>query len=214
MALDIIGPGFGRTGTSSLKTALEHLGYGPTHHMFEVRDNPAQLPYWQALARGETPNWNDVFAGYRSQCDWPGARYWRELAAFYPDAKVILTIRDPDEWYDSLDATILKLMDQRGRIENPHLSGLVDMGYSLIEIGEFNGHIRDRDYAISVFNKRIADVQAAFPTSRLLTFDVREGWEPLCKFLGCEVPAISFPKLNSSKQFVEHEWKEEIASAS
>jgi hypothetical protein len=213
LALDIIGPGFGRTGTSSLKTALEHLGYGPAHHMFEVRDNPAQLPYWQALARGEKPSWNAVFEGYRSQCDWPGARYWRELAAFYPDAKIVLTTRDPDEWYDSLEATILKLMDQRGHIENPHLSGLVDMGYTLIEIGEFNGRIRDRDYAISVFNKRSTDVQAAFPTSRLLTFDVREGWEPLCKFLGCEVPAISFPKLNSSKQFVEHEWKEEIAPA-
>jgi hypothetical protein len=213
LALDIIGPGFGRTGTSSLKTALEHLGYGPAHHMFEVRDNPAQLPYWQALARGEKPDWNDVFSGYRSQCDWPGARYWRELAAFYPDAKIILTVRDPDEWYDSFEATIMRLMAARGSIDDPHLSGLVDMGHVLIEMGVFNGSAADRDFAISVFNAHNAEVQAAFPTSRLLTFDVREGWEPLCKFLGCEVPAISFPKLNSSKQFTEHEWKEEIVQA-
>jgi hypothetical protein len=213
MTLEIIGPGFGRTGTSSLKTALEHLGYGPTHHMFEVRDNPANLPHWQALARGETVDWNAVFAGYRSQVDWPGARYWRELADFYPDAKIILTVRDPDEWYDSVTATILKLMDQRGRIGDPHVSGLVDMGYALVEIGEFDGRIRNRDHAIAMFNKRIADVQAAFPSSRLLTFDVSEGWEPLCRFLGCEVPAISFPRLNSSKQFTEQEWKDEIAPA-
>lgn len=194
MALDIIGPGFGRTGTSSLKTALEHLGFGPAHHMFEVRDNPAQLPHWQALARGETPNWNTVFSGYRSQVDWPGARYWRELAAFYPEARIILTVRDPDEWYDSFSATILKLMEQRGHIDNPHVSSLVDMGHVLIEEGEFDGRIHDRDYAIAMFNKRTADVQAAFPSSRLLTFDVREGWDPLCRFLGVEVPAISFPR--------------------
>ena len=210
MALDIIGPGFGRTGTSSLKTALEHLGYGPTHHMFEVRDNPAQLPYWQALARGEKPNWNDVFSGYRSQCDWPGARYWRELAAFYPDAKIILTVRDPDEWYDSVEATILKLTAARSQIDDPHLSGLVNMAHAIVDESEFGGRMTDRDYAISVFNSHTAGVQAAFPSSRLLTFDVRDGWEPLCRFLGSEVPAISFPRLDSSRQFTEHEWKDEI----
>ena len=213
MALDIIGTGFGRTGTSSLKTALEHLGYGPTHHMFEVRDTPGQLPYWQALARGEHVDWNAVFANYRSQCDWPGARYWRELAAFYPDAKIIHTVRDPDEWYDSVEATILQLLSARGKIDDPHLSGLVDMAHTLIEVGEFEGRMRDRDYASSVFTKRTADVQAAFPSSRLLTFDVRDGWAPLCEFLGCDVPAISFPNLNSSRQFTQTEWKDQIATA-
>src|SRR5690606_3581652 len=154
-------PGFGRTGTSSLKTALEHLGYGPAHHMFEVRDNPAQLSYWQALARGEALDWNDVFRGYRSQVDWPGARYWRELAACYPDARIILTVRDPDEWYDSVEATILQLLAGRGRIDDPHISALVDMAYTIVDEGEFGGRLADRDYAISIFNKRIADVQAA-----------------------------------------------------
>jgi hypothetical protein len=212
MALDIIGPGFGRTGTSSLKTALEHLGYGPAHHMFEVRDNPAQLPLWQALARGEALDWNVVFDGYRSQVDWPGSRYWRELIAFYPDAKVILTVRDPQEWYDSVEATILQLMAARGKIDDPHLSGLVDMAHAIVDIGEFGGRMNDRDHALSVFNRHIADVRAIVPASRLLCFDVKEGWEPLCGFLGCEIPAISFPRLNSSKQFTQTEWKDEIAS--
>ena len=211
MALEIIGPGFGRTGTSSLKTALEHLGFGPTHHMFEVRDTPGNLRHWEAIVSGKKPNWDEVFRGYRSQTDWPGARYWRELAAHYPKAKVILTIRDPDEWYQSMQATIMRLMAARGSIADPHLGGLVDMGGVLIEMDEFDGRVTDRDYAIGKFNQRI--VQATIPASRLLTFDVSQGWKPLCEFLGCEVPAISFPRLNSSKQFTEHEWKDEIAPA-
>lgn len=213
MALDIIGPGFGRTGTSSLKTALEHLGFGPAHHMFEVRDNPSQVPYWQALARGERPSWNDVFRGYRSQVDWPGARYWRELAAHYPDAKIVLTVRDPDEWYDSVTATILALLRQRGMIDDSHVNAVVNMAHAIVDVGEFGGRLNDREYAISVFNKRIADVKAAFPASRLLVYNVAEGWDPLCRFLRCEVPAISFPKLNSSKQFIHQEWAAEDAPA-
>ena len=88
MALEIIGAGFGRTGTNSLKIALEHLGFGPCHHMFEVRDNPERLPDWQAAADGRTVDWHHVFRDYRSQVDWPGARYWRELLDAFPDAKV------------------------------------------------------------------------------------------------------------------------------
>jgi hypothetical protein len=92
MPLEIIGPGFGRTGTNSLKLALEHLGFGPCHHMFEVRDNPELLPDWQAAARGEPVDWDKVFRGYRSQVDWPGARYWRELVRHFPHAKVTLSV--------------------------------------------------------------------------------------------------------------------------
>ena len=212
MALDIIGPGFGRTGTSSLKTALEHLGFGPAHHMFEVRDNPAQVAHWQALARGERPDWDDVFRGYRSQVDWPGARYWRELAAHYPDAKVIMTVRDPDDWYDSVKATILELMAARGHVDDPHMANLVEMAHAIVEVAEFDDRMRDRQHAISVLNARIAEVKQTIAPSRLLVFDVSEGWGPLCTFLGCDVPAITFPKLNSSKQFVDSEWKDEVAA--
>ena len=114
MALEIIGPGFGRTGTHSLKIALEQLGFGPCHHMFEVRDHPEQLPAWQAVARGEQVDWDQVFRGYRAQADWPGARVWRELARHWPEAKVILTVRDPDEWFDSVQATIAPFLAPRG----------------------------------------------------------------------------------------------------
>src|SRR5689334_12365820 len=105
MALEIIGPGFGRTGTHSLKLALEQLGFGPAHHMYEVRDHPEQLAAWEAVARGESVDWGEVFRGYCSQVDWPGARVWRELARQWPRAKVILTVRDPDAWFDSVQAT-------------------------------------------------------------------------------------------------------------
>lgn len=209
MALDIIGAGFGRTGTSSLKLALEHLGFGPCHHMFEVRDNPHLLLDWERVANGETVDWDSVFQGYRSQVDWPGARVWRELAAHYPDAKVILTVRDPDEWYDSIAATIIPLIEARGQHAVPHVNGIANMGYKLIAEQVFGDRWKDRRHAISVFNAHIAEVQRTIPRERLITFDVREGWEPLCAFLGVPVPLISFPKLNSSTHFVETEWKQE-----
>ena len=140
MALEIIGPGFGRTGTNSLKVALEHLGYGPAHHMFEIRDNPPLLSPWQALARGESGDWDAAFRGYRSQVDWPGARYWRELAAYYPEAKVILTIRDPDEWFDSIEATILKFMAGRGTYPDPHQNAIAEMAQKVVvEDGNITG---------------------------------------------------------------------------
>lgn len=206
MALEIIGPGFGRTGTNSLKVALEHLGYGPAHHMFEVRDNPEQLPAWEAASRGEPVDWDAAFQGYRSQVDWPGARYWRELAAYYPDAKVILTVRDPDQWFDSIETTILQFLAGRGNHPHPHQNAIAEMANRLIAEGVFDGGMNDRRHAISVFNAHVAEVQASLPESRLLTFNVAQGWEPLCDFLGCEVPAISFPRLNSSRQFVDEEW--------
>jgi len=98
MSLSVIGSGFGRTGTKSLKEALERLGFGPCHHMHEILDHPDQVPYWQALAAGDQPDWNDVVAGYRSQVDWPGAHFWRELAETFPEARVIHTVRPEESW--------------------------------------------------------------------------------------------------------------------
>ncbi len=207
MALEIIGPGFGRTGTASLKVALEHLGFGPAHHMFEVRDHAELLPAWDAVSRGERPDWDAIFRGYRAQVDWPGARYWRELADYYPEAKVILTVRDPDEWFSSVEATILPFIAGRGTHDSDHANGVAEMANRLIVEGVFNGRMTDRAYAKSVFNANIEAVQKAIPASRLLTFDVAEGWEPLCAFLGCEVPQISFPRLNSTRQFGKEEWR-------
>jgi hypothetical protein len=209
MPLEILGPGFGRTGTHALKLAVERLGFGPAHHMFEVRDNPEQLPNWEAAARGERVDWEDVFRGYRSQVDFPGAKYWRELAQYYPRAKVILSVRDPDEWFDSVQATIAPFLAARGKHPSAHVNAIAEMGYQTVAVQVFGDRLSDRDHATQVFRRHIAEVKSEIPSDRLLTFDVREGWGPLCKFLCVEAPDIPFPKTNSSKVFVEEEWKQE-----
>jgi hypothetical protein len=213
MPFEIIGAGFGRTGTSSLKAALEHLGFGPCHHMYEVRDHPELLPAWQAAARGEPVDWDEVFRDYRSQTDWPGARYWRELARHFPEAKVILSVRDPDAWFASVQATITPFFAARGRHSSPHLNALAEMGYQTIAVQVFDDRLSERDHATRVFRDHIAEVQAEIAADRLLTFDPRDGWRPLCDFLGAEVPDMPFPKVNSSRQSVDEAWKQGQAQA-
>jgi hypothetical protein len=95
MTLKVIGAGFGRTGTSSLKQALEDLGFGPCHHMTEVIAHPQQVPVWEAAMNGEPVEWEDVFHAYQSAVDWPSAAFYEPLMERYPDARVILTVRDP-----------------------------------------------------------------------------------------------------------------------
>lgn len=208
MSLQIIGPGFGRTGTNSLKIALEHLGFGPCHHMFEVRDNPRLLSHWEAAARGEKVDWDEVFQGYRSQVDWPGARYWRDLVQHFPDAKVILTVRDPDAWFDSVQATIVPFLAARGMHPSSHVNAIAEMGYQTVAAQIFDNRISDRPYATRIFREHIAQVQSEIPADRLLIIDLCEGWQPLCDFLGVQVPDIPFPRTNSSKEFVHEEWKQ------
>ena len=193
MPLEIIGPGFGRTGTNSLKLALEHLGFGPCHHMFEVRDNPELLPDWEAAARGEEVDWDRVFAGYRSQVDWPGARYWRELARHFPDARVILSVRDPDAWFDSVQATIAPFIAARGTHPSPHANAIAEMAYQAIVAQIFDDRMSDRDHATRVFRAHVAEVQSEIAAERLLTFDPRDGWQPLCDFLGSRCRTFHFP---------------------
>ena len=206
MPLEIIGAGFGRTGTNSLKLALEHLGFGPCHHMFEVRDNPEHLPDWEAAAHGDAVDWDRVFQGYRSQVDWPGARYWRDLAAHFPQAKVILTVRDPDAWFDSVQATIAPFLAARGTHQSPHMNAIAEMAYRSIEAQVFDNRMSDRAHATRVFRQHIAEVQSEVPGDRLLTFDLRDGWRPLCAFLDVDAPDMPFPKTNSSREFVNVEW--------
>lgn len=204
MALSIVGAGFGRTGTNSLRLALEQLGFGPCHHMFEVRDNPDQLPGWEAASRGEAVDWDVIFQGYRAQVDWPGAAYWRQLSNHYPDAKVILSLRDPDAWFDSVQATIGPVMTtMRGHHDSAHMNAIAEMCHRFIVEDIFDGRLEDRDHAISVFNAHAAEVQASIPAERLLVYETGTGWGPLCEFLGTPVPDEPYPSTNSTKQFLE-----------
>ena len=203
MALRIVGAAFGRTGTNSLKLALERLGFGPCHHMYEVRDRPEQLPYWQAAARGEPPDWDDVFADYRACVDWPSARYWREIAAHYPDAKVLLTLRDAESWFASVHATIYPVIESWPAREPGHFRDTMEMAAEIIVAQTFGGRLDDRDHALAVYRAHGEAVRRTIAPERLLAYDVSEGWEPLCAFLEVPVPDEAFPRTNTSAQFRE-----------
>jgi Sulfotransferase domain len=201
MALKVIGAGFGRTGTHSLKLALEQLGFGPCHHMFEVRDNPERLIPWQAAARGELPDWDEVFADYVAQVDWPGARYWRELAEHYPAAKVILSTRPEEEWFDSFQATIAPFIRDPAVLTAEHPRAIAEMVAEMIGQQIFGGRMDDRAHACAVFRDHVAQVQSTFAPERLLTWRATEGWEPLCRFLGVAAPDTPFPHTNTAETF-------------
>lgn len=201
MTLQVIGAGFGRTGTNSLKLALEQLELAPCHHMLEVRTRPGQLEFWQAAARGEHPDWSEVFADFAAQVDWPGARYWRELAAHFPDAKVILSVRPEDDWFTSFQATIAPFMRSHTELEDAGRRARAEMAFETINNQVFGGRMDEPAHAKRVFREHIAKVQATITSERLLTYQVTEGWDPLCQFLGLAVPDAPFPHANSTKAF-------------
>ncbi|MFI0411125.1 sulfotransferase family protein [Actinomadura sp. 3N508] len=207
--MKVIGAGFGRTGTASLKAALERLGLGPCYHMSAVIAEPRRVRQWLDIGEGRAPDWDDVFAGYRSALDWPAASYWRELADHYPDAKVVLTVRDPERWYDSVASTIFaralaeRRLPLRRRIvrwlvkrRSPDFALYPRMARATVMDRVFGGRIDDRDHVLDVFDRHIAEVKATIPAGRLLVFDVAAGWEPLCAFLGVPVPDEPFPQSN------------------
>lgn len=201
MPLHVVGAGFGRTGTNSLKLALEMLGLGPCHHMLEVRDKPDQIRFWAAAARGERSDWDTVFAGYRSSVDWPSAYFWRPIAAHYPQARVILSVRPEQEWLKSIHATIYQSLRSREQRTASLAREQGEMAYDIIERRTFAEKLGDGEHALAVYRTHIADVKAAIDPERLLVYDVAEGWEPLCRHLGIAVPPQPFPRTNSTDEF-------------
>jgi hypothetical protein len=133
---------------------------------------------------------------------------WRELCRHYPDAKVVLTVRDPDAWFDSVQATIVPFLAARGTHPSPHADAIAHMAQELIAVQVFDDRLSDRAHAKRVFREHVAEVQATVPAERLLTFDLRQGWAPLCAFLGVPVPDLPFPRTNSSQEFQDEEWKQ------
>ena len=200
MTLELIGAGFGRTGTLSLKGAIERLGAGPCYHMLEVPRNPGHAERWHAAARGEPTDWDDLFAGYPATVDWPGCHFWRELVARYPEAKVLLSVRSAESWYQSVRATIyqaLNRVDEAPEPMRPHLA----MGRRIVLENTFDGRFEDEKYAMAVFERHNEEVQAAVPADRLLVYAIGSGWKPLCDFLDVPVPDEEFPHVNTSESF-------------
>jgi hypothetical protein len=197
MSMKVIGAGLGRTGTMSLKFALEQIGFGPCFHMIELMKMPERIPLWDRAGKGEPVDWDEVLNGFNATVDWPSCTFYRELAARYPDAKVILTLRDADKWFDSTQATIFKAMDQLvAATDNPMGSMVRNV---IMRMFDYNMH--DRAHCIAVYNKHNEDVRKNIPASRLLVFNPAEGWKPLCDFLGVPVPATPFPSVNSTEEF-------------
>ena len=195
MTLSVIGAGFGRTGTLSLKLALEQLGFGPCHHMVEVFKDPAAPGRWEAAADGQSVDWSDVLRGFSSTVDWPSATFYRELAQAFPQAKVILTVRDPQAWFASTQATIFARPYDDPNDPFQRMVGKV--------VGRlFDHRLGDRDKVIEVFERHNETVRRTIPADRLLVYDVAQGWEPLCAFLGVPVPATPMPKVNSTEEFL------------
>ncbi|MEV0621137.1 sulfotransferase family protein [Nonomuraea sp. NPDC050404] len=213
--MQVIGAGFGRTGTRSMKAALELLGFGPCYHMSSVIAEPYRVRQWLDVGEGRSRDWDALFAGFRSALDWPASAYWRELAGHYPDAKVILTVRDPGRWYDSVRETIFRsALEQRGRPplrrrvirrlvawRSPDFALYPRMARATFIDRVFDGRIDDRDHVIGVYERHIAEVRAAIPAGRLLVFEAGDGWGPLCSFLGVPVPEVPYPQVNERVAF-------------
>lgn len=197
----IIGTGFGRTGTMSLKLALEELGFRACYHMTELAARPEHAPLWLALMRGERVDLEELFAGYAAAVDWPACTLWRELLAAYPDARVILTVRNPIDWYESFSRTILARSENLPPIASPRIRALYDLSREVILRQTFGGRANDASHAISTYNAHNAAVVAAVPADKLLVYDVVSGWGPLCEFLGLAVPDRSFPRANAGDGF-------------
>jgi hypothetical protein len=203
MNFKVIGAGFGRTGTLSMKAALEHLGLGPCYHMLEVVGKPDKADAWYEAAKGGPADWDDILEGYQSSVDWPACYFWRPLAEHYPDAKVILTVRDEGAWWDSINNTILRNMRGTDTVIDPARLRMRRMARDLIVNRVFGGILDDREHALVVYRKNIKEVTKALPPERLLVFDVAQGWAPLCEFLDLPIPDTPFPRTNSTSEFQE-----------
>ncbi|MGI5170882.1 sulfotransferase family protein [Spirillospora sp. CA-253888] len=200
--MQVFGAGLGRTGTASLTAAVEELGFAPCLHMRKVFAEPGSAREWLRAGRGEPVDWGQIFAGYPASVGLPGARFWREAVQRFPEAKVVLTVRDPERWYDSVRNTFLDtdLVPSAAEAE-PRLAAMLAVTQELVHDGMFGGRLDDAEHAIGVFNRHYAEVRDGVPADRLLEFRVSEGWGPLCEFLGVPVPDRPFPKRNDREQF-------------
>jgi hypothetical protein len=201
----VIGAGLGRTGTKSLQAALEQLGFGPCYHMHELFAHPSHGPTWMAAIEGEPVDWAGFLRGYGSAVDFPSCSFYKELMVAFPDAKVLLSVRDPQRWYDSCLETIYEIVHSWptpwfGRFI-PKFAPVYRVSTELIWKEMFEGRFLDRDFAIRRFQQHTEEVIRHVPADRLLVFDVKQGWAPLCEFLGVPVPDTPFPHLNDTAEF-------------
>jgi hypothetical protein len=202
MTLRVIGAGLGRTGTMSLKLALEKLLGGRCYHMLEVFAHPEHVPVWHAAARaasadGEMPDWSAFLSDYVATVDWPASAFWPELARAFPDALILLSLRDSQSWWESASSTIFT----QSRLADEHsLDAWTAMVKDLFA-ARFTESIQDREASIAAFERHNAHVLATAPRERLLQWRAADGWAPLCAALGVPEPDEPFPKINTREHW-------------
>jgi len=195
MGLQVVGAGVGRTGTASLKVALEQLLGGRCHHMLEIFVNPAQVEGWTAAIEGREVDWQELLDGYVAQVDWPGASFWREISAANPDALVLLSTRDPEAWYRSASNTIFNVFQN----PPPGLEEWFGTTVPRLFRERFCEELDSPEAMMAAFERHNAEVRDGVPPERLLEWTASDGWEPLCERLGVEVPDEPFPVTNTTK---------------
>jgi hypothetical protein len=198
MELEVVGAGVGRTGTHSLKLALERLLSAPCHHMLEILGDPAQIPAWTDAIEGRPVDWSEMLSRYRAIVDWPGAAFWRELSEANPNALVLLSVRDPESWYRSASNTIFMALDRMP----PEVAPWMDEVRKLLR-DRFSDRLDDRTAMIDAYGRHNEAVRAEVPARRLLEWNLGDGWAPICERLGLPVPTEPFPVTNSTNEFRE-----------
>jgi hypothetical protein len=196
VTLRVVGAGVGRTGTMSLKLALEKLLGGPCYHMLEVLPRPEHVATWHDTLRGNPPDWDALYDGFVAAVDWPTCTFWRELSDVYPDALVLLSIREPDDWWRSCDRTIFEVFRQENR---PELDAWLAMATDMLK--RFTRNFLDADEAKAAFVRHNESVRGAVPSDRLIEWKPGDGWEPICERLGLPAPDEPFPHTNTTEEF-------------
>lgn len=199
MTLQVVGAGVGRTGTTSLKAALEQLLGGGCYHMIEVFGHPEHVPIWRAAAAGEPVDWDALYEGFTAAVDWPAASLWPEISAAFPDALVLLSTRETSEqWWTSADRTIFAMFDHD---PPPEMREWREMFVELMT-NRFTIDLRNRDAAIAAYERHNEQVRAGVPAERLLEWRPGDGWAPICERLGLPVPETPFPHANTTEDFL------------
>ncbi len=203
MTLRVVGAGLGRTGTYSLKLALEQLLGAPCYHMAEVPSHPEHIPLWHQAVKGKAPDWNDILTGFVAAVDEPASCFWEELSQAYPEALVILSFRDAESWWTSSINTILRdFVNDAQPVPKPvsdwHAM-VTDMNHLLFPDG-----VNDKGKTIEVFERHNQQVRQTIPADRLLEWQATEGWEPICGALDLPVPDEPFPHTNTTKEWLAH----------
>ncbi len=213
MSLKVIGAGFPRTGTNSLKIALEKLGYGKAYHYKDLVNNPDDLQYWKTLQDTATTDWDKVYKGYQASVDFPCYPWYKEHLKQYPDAKVILSTRPFEEWYESAKSTIY-VAGPKTLIQKVQLKKRLLLDNRMRKVMacrkfvknylwqvQFQGKFEDKEFVKGIWNAHHDGVQNYVAPDQLLIYNLNQGWKPLCDFLGTKIPTDPIPHLNKKEDF-------------